>query len=164
MDPSEKLSLILRCSLVGLFVVYYLVALGLSLRLAECPVRRLILRGAFIPALVVTMICGSMFWFRRAEGEAVLAAFGLVVGCSILGAIAFSLWLERFGGKQMLYVPIAFKRFGWDETEVVAYAVSDLSSEEPQFGSDLLLSYLPLALIALALALTVWDVSRSVGA
>ncbi len=164
MDLADNLSLILRYTLIGLFFVYYGVALGLSIRLAKCPVRTLILRGAFIPVLVVVMIGCSLMWFHRAEGHAVLTAFGAVVVSSILGAIGFSLWLERLGGKQMLYVPIAFKRFGWHEDKAVAYAVSDLSSDEPQFGSELLLSYLPLALMALTLALIVWDISRGVGA
>ena len=163
MELADNLSLILRYVLVGLFVVYYGVALVLSIRLAECPARRLILRGAFIPAVVVVMIACALIWFQHAKGHAVLTSFGVVVGCSVLGAIAFSLWLERAGGKLMLYVPVAFKRFGWNETESAAYAVSDLSSDEPQFGSDLLLSYLPIALIALALALTVWDISHRAG-
>ena len=163
MEAADNLSLILRYTLIGLFFGYYGVALGLSIRLADCDVRKLILRGAYIPLLVAAMIAVSLMWFGRAEGQAVLTAFTVVVGCSVLGAIAFSLWLERAGGKQMLYVPIAFKRFGWHETEAVAYAVSDLSSDEPEFGSNLLLSYLPLAFVAFALALIVWDVSRWVG-
>jgi len=164
MELADNLSLILRYTLIGLFFVYYGVALWLSIRLAHCPVRKMILRGAFIPPVVVAMIVCSLIWFHRAEGRAVLTAFSAVVASSILAAIAFSLWLERAGGKQMLYVPIAFWRFGWNQPEAAAYAVSDLSSEDPEFGSDLLLSYLPLVLIALTLALIVWDVSRGVGA
>lgn len=163
MEFADNLSLILRYILVGLFFLYYILGLVLSFRLPDCDVRRQILRGAHIPLLVMAMITCSLIWFHRAQGRDVPTAFAIVVGCSVLGAIAFSLWLDRVGGKQMLYVPIAFRRFGWHEAESAAYAVSDLSSDEPQFGSDLLLSYLPLAILGLTLALIVWDVSRGVG-
>ncbi len=164
MELADNLSLILRYVLVVLFFVYYALGLVLSSRLPECDVRRQILRGAHIPLLVVVLIACSMIWFRHAKGPDVLTAFSAVVVCSILGAIAFSLWLERGGGRQMLYVPLAFRRFGWRDAESAAYAVADLSSDDPQYGSDLLLSYLPLVLMALTLALIVWDVSRGAGA
>ncbi len=163
MEFSDSLCLVLRCGLVGLFFLYYGLALGLSVRLHRSQVRTLILRGAVVPILAVAAISATYIWFKTTEGYDASVAFLAMVAVSVAGAVAFSLWLQRGGGKQMLYVPVAFARFGWDEQEVVTYAVADLSAEEPRIGNALFLSVLPMLIMLLALLLVLWDTSRSVG-
>lgn len=163
MEFAESLSLALRWGLVGLFFVYYSVALGLSTRLRQSPARALILRGAVIPVLVAGLICVTYLWFHTARGREVSAAFFVVTAACVVGAIGFTLWLQRGGGKQMLYVPIAFARSGWAQQDEATYAVADLSSDEPRIGSSLLLSFLPAVIVLLTMLLVLWDTSRSVG-
>lgn len=88
-----------------------------------------------------------------------MKAFLMTVGLSICGAILFSVWLQRGGGKEMLYVPIAFIKFGADNRTEVKQAVEELASGKPDFRRDFILSLLPALFAITTIILLIWETS-----
>ncbi|MCL6519552.1 MAG: hypothetical protein K6T99_06930 [Armatimonadetes bacterium] len=160
METTEALSPILRYGLIFLFLTYYIASWVLSTLIGECEVRRRILRWAYIPLVIVGIICGACFYFKCAQGPLVIKAFLITVGLCIGGAILFSIWLQHGGGREMLYVPIAFARFGINNRHEVTYAVADLASGKPDFRRDFILSLLPALFAIMTIILLIWETSR----
>ena len=163
LEFADSLCVILRYSLIGLFLICYITGWAMSLHVRRSPVRSLILRWAAVPLLIFGLIYASYCCFKNAGSGAWVTSFMMLVVASMIGAAAFSLWLQRGGGKELFYVPLAFAKFGWDEPNAVTLSVSELSSGDLDAPQAFLLSVLPAVLIFLAIILLLWESSRSVG-
>lgn len=163
MTTADIFEKFLRYALIATFLGYYVLGWVLTARLAKCSVRTRILRWAFMPAVIVGAMCISCQLAKCTRGPNSASALIATLVIFFLGAILFSIWLERLGGRELLYVPIAFARFGNDGRNSVTRAVTELSSGKPDFKRDLILSLLPALFAILTIIFLIWETSRPLG-
>jgi len=162
-NSSDTLEKLLRSGLIALFLGYYALGWVLTTRIAKCPIRTRVLRWAFIPLVIVAAMCVSCQLLKCARGPTSGSALLATLVVFLSGALLFSVWLERLGGRQLLYVPIAFAVFGARNIDEVTRAVVELSSGKPNLRRDLILSLLPALFAIMTIIFLIWATSRPLG-